>query len=66
MESSQLLHSFLNSPLKKTDAVFSATNTAQSLISAQMKKAADRTFNHSLEFATPARQEVGKTMWFMN
>nr|KAG5709393.1 hypothetical protein BaRGS_029242 [Batillaria attramentaria] len=35
------------------DVGFVATSTAQTLISAQMKKMADRTFNHSIELRSP-------------
>ena len=56
-DSSLLLSSFLESH-PKLEAAFSATDVAQSLISAQMKKMADRTFNHSLDFSTPRQQEL--------
>ncbi|KAK7111060.1 microtubule-associated protein futsch-like [Littorina saxatilis] len=56
-ENSQLLQSFFESQ-PKLEAAFSATTFAQTLISEQMKKMADRTFNHSLELRTPVHQEL--------
>ncbi|XP_076434842.1 uncharacterized protein LOC143274790 isoform X2 [Babylonia areolata] len=56
-DSDRLLNSYLESN-PKLEAMFSATSAAQSLISAQVKKMAERTFSHSMELRSPVRQEL--------